>query len=125
MGKARRLMTPRASLAGLVALAIAGAPGVGVLASTEVHRWVDEDGVVHLSDEAPGDGRSERIEVQEPMGAVPLENAREILERPIRRPGEDPTDDEPEEDADADEETDDEDETSIEDVPVPVELVDF
>lgn len=42
-----------------IALAVSPAPALA-----DVYRWVDEDGVVHFSDE-PRDG-AERIEVQEP-----------------------------------------------------------
>ncbi len=129
MGTPGGLRAPRAGLGALIFAVLIGAiigvaPGLAAQASTEVHRWVDDDGVVHFSDEAPGDSRSERIEVQEPMGAIPLENAREILERPIRRPGEDPAEAE-EADVDDGEEDQDAPEYSVEDVPVPVEMVDF
>lgn len=133
MGTPGGLRAPRAGPGALIfgtvlGVIIAGAPGLAAQASTEVHRWVDDDGVVHFSDEAPGDSRSERIEIQEPMGAIPLENAREILDRPIRRPGEDPAqaeEDTAEADGEADDADDDAPEYTVEDVPVPVEMVDF
>lgn len=54
-----------------------------VMANAEVYRWVDEDGNVHFGDQPPEDRPGEQVEIREPMRAVPLEGAREILQRPV------------------------------------------
>lgn len=55
-----------------------------VLANAEIHRWVDDDGNVHFGDRPPEDRPTESVDVRDPMRAVPLEGAREILQRPVR-----------------------------------------
>ena len=52
--------------------------------STEIYRWVDDDGSVHFGDRPPEGRQTERVEVQAPMGALPLPDAEEILRRPVR-----------------------------------------
>lgn len=61
-----------------------------VLANAEVYRWVDDDGNVHFGDSPPEERRSEPVEIREPTRAVPLEGAREILQRPVRPEAVDP-----------------------------------
>ncbi|WP_019625204.1 DUF4124 domain-containing protein [Thioalkalivibrio sp. ALJT] len=57
---------------------------VPVLASADVYRWTDDQGNIHFGDRPPEGSASEPVEVREPMRAVPLEGADEILERPLR-----------------------------------------
>lgn len=68
----------------LLAGALAAAPALG----TEIYRWVGEDGSVYFGDRPPQSRPAERIEVQPPMGALPLPDAEEILRRPVRPPPE-------------------------------------
>ncbi|WP_018871709.1 DUF4124 domain-containing protein [Thioalkalivibrio sp. ALJ16] len=56
-------------------------------ASADVYRWTDDQGNVHFGDRPPEGRTSESVDVREPMRAVPLEGAREILERPVRPRG--------------------------------------
>ena len=67
-----------------LALAVLLAPA---LASAEVYRWTDDQGNVHFGDRPPEGRSSESVDVREPMRGVPLEGAREILERPVRPRG--------------------------------------
>jgi hypothetical protein len=55
-----------------------------VAGSTEIYRWVDEDGSVHFGDRPPEGRQTEKVEVLAPMGALPLPDAEEILRRPVR-----------------------------------------
>ncbi len=71
-------------LAPLLAGALAAAPALG----TEIYRWVGEDGAVSFSDRPPQSRPAERVEVEPPMGALPLQDAEEILRRPVRPPPE-------------------------------------
>ncbi|WP_018950933.1 DUF4124 domain-containing protein [Thioalkalivibrio sp. AKL12] len=57
------------------------------LLSADVYRWTDDQGNVHFGDRPPEGSRSESVDVREPMRGVPLEGAREILERPVRPRG--------------------------------------
>jgi hypothetical protein len=66
------------------ALALVGALAFAPALGTEIYRWVDEDGGIHFSDRPPQGRPMERIEVQPPMGALPLPDAEEILRRPVR-----------------------------------------
>jgi hypothetical protein len=86
-----------------LALALAGVLGAAPALSTEIYRWVDQDGAVHFSDRPPQGRPVERIEVRPPMGALPLPDAEEILRRPVR-PAREP--DAPEESEPAAEESD-------------------
>jgi hypothetical protein len=80
-----------------LALALVGVLGAAPALGTEIYRWVDEEGAVHFSDRPPQGRPMERIEVQPPMGALPLPDAEEILRRPVRpaREPEPPTEPEP------------------------------
>ncbi|HSM28873.1 MAG TPA: DUF4124 domain-containing protein [Thioalkalivibrio sp.] len=78
------------------ALALAGVLGAAPALGTEIYRWVDQDGAVHFSDRPPQGRPMERIEVQPPMGALPLPDAEEILRRPVRPEREPDTTTEPE-----------------------------
>lgn len=60
---------------------------VPMLTGAEVYRWTDDQGRVHFGDRPPGNRPSEAVDVREPVRAVPLEGAREILERPVRTRG--------------------------------------
>jgi hypothetical protein len=79
------------------ALALVGVLAVAPALGTEIYRWVDEAGGVHFSDRPPQGRPTERIEVQPPMGALPLPDAKEILRRPVRpaREPDPPTEPEP------------------------------
>lgn len=57
------------------------------LLSADVYRWTDDQGNVHFGDRPPEGSASESVDVREPMRAVPLEGAREILESPVRPRG--------------------------------------
>jgi hypothetical protein len=67
-----------------LALALAGAIGAAPALGTEIYRWVGEDGSVYFSDRPPQGRPAQRIEVEPPMGALPLPDAEEILRRPVR-----------------------------------------
>ena len=69
-------------------LALAGALAVTPALGTEVYRWVGEDGTVSFSDRPPQSRPAERVEVEPPMGALPLQDAEELLRRPVRPPPE-------------------------------------
>jgi hypothetical protein len=80
-----------------LALALVGVLAATPALGTEIYRWVDAEGAVHFSDRPPYGRPVERIEVQPPMGALPLPDAEEILRRPVRpaRAPEAPTEPEP------------------------------
>jgi hypothetical protein len=64
---------------------LAGTAAMPVLTgATEVYRWVDSEGIVHFADRPPVGRSVEQIEIQPPVGALPLPNAEEILRRPVR-----------------------------------------
>jgi hypothetical protein len=77
MVASRRCLAP-------LALALAGAIGAAPALGTEIYHWVDEDGAVYFSDRPPHGRPAQRIEVDAPMGALPLPDAEEILRRPVR-----------------------------------------
>ncbi|AHF00326.1 DUF4124 domain-containing protein [Thioalkalivibrio paradoxus] len=70
-----------------VLLALLGAPPG---AAADVYRWTGPDGTPQFGDRPPSGSDSERIEVREPMGALPLPDAEEILRRPVRPLPEEP-----------------------------------
>lgn len=74
----------RMSILTLLALVVLIVP---MLTAAEVYRWTDDQGRVHFGDRPPGNRPSETVDVREPVRAVPLEGAREILDRPVRPRG--------------------------------------
>jgi len=67
-----------------LAVALAGTLASAPVLTTEVYRWVDQEGGVHFGDRPPHGRNAERIEIESPMGALPLPDAEEILRRPAR-----------------------------------------
>jgi len=81
----KRLSKGRQVRATGTALLLASTALAGTAAGTEIYRWVDTEGTVHFGDRPPANRPVVQIEVQPPMGGLPLiEDPEAVLRHPVR-----------------------------------------